>query len=397
MSQSIVRCNQCGATHEAHVRLCPVTGRPIERRGALEPPLGPAPAKGPPALTPPPPPTMPAAPEPERSSVPSMGGAPSARRKLVGQTIDGKYRVHDVLGVGGMGTVLLAEHIAIGRPVAIKVLHKNQLHQEQAVRRFHREARAAGTIGHPNICEVYDVGALADGSPYLVMERLVGETLGDRLASRGPLDTDEIVDVFSQVLSGLVAAHEKGIVHRDVKPANVFITRPIGYPTVVKLLDFGISLLPLGPGDDAVAGVMGTPHYMAPEQAGGEPNLDGQVDVYSCGVMLYEALTGHLPLTAHSFEALLAQVLTRNPRPARDLRPGMPADLDAVLGKALARERDRRYAGAAAFLMDLQALRGPRAPSMPVPPRRSGAPDALPTERDLSTWDEQDDADPAEK
>jgi serine/threonine protein kinase len=362
---AFVRCNQCGATHEVSVRLCPDTGRPVERRGAASAPPGP----------------VQEAYRPERASIPSIAGAPSTRAELVGQTIDGKYRVLGILGMGGMGTVLAAEHVAIGRPVAIKVLHKNQLHKGRAVRRFHREARAAGSIGHPNICEVYDVGVLGDESPYLVMERLVGETLAARLLRRGQLDLDEILDLFSQVLSGLLAAHEKGIVHRDVKPENVFITRPIGYPSVVKILDFGISLLPQSASEDSGVGVvMGTPHYMAPEQAGGEPDQGGQVDLYSCGVMLYQALTGRLPYTARSFEALLAQVLTTEPVPARELRADMPSELDAILGKALAKTRHNRYASAAAFLVDLQPLRA----AMTSPPRP--VPEPMPTERDLGAW-----------
>ena len=385
MSQSFVRCNHCGAAHEVSVRLCPATGAPIERRGARS--------------VPPDAERRSSVPPPERASIPSMGSAPSMREELLGQTIDGKYRVQGVLGYGGMGTVLAAEHIAIGRPVAIKILHRNQLHKTRAIRRFQHEARAAGTIGHPNICEVYDVGTLEDGSPYLVMERLVGETLADRLQARSQLDVDDIVDLFSQILSGLLAAHEKGIVHRDVKPENIFITRPIGYPSVVKILDFGISMLPFeAVGDDSSPGgplIMGTPHYMAPEQAGGEPDLDGRVDIYSCGVMLYRALTGRLPYKARTFEALLAQVLTSEPPPARELCPDMPPELDTILAQALAKSRDERYASAAGFLIDLQKLREPASNSRvrippsfrPPPPRppRAPIPEALPTERDLSS------------
>jgi eukaryotic-like serine/threonine-protein kinase len=379
MSQSFVRCNQCGAAHDVTVRLCPATGRPVERRGAESAP--PAPPLASP-LAPPPPPTEQEIriPPPERASIPSLGSAPSTREELIGQTIEGKYQVQGILGMGGMGTVLAAEHVAIGRPVAIKVLHKNQLHKGRAVRRFEREARAAGGIGHPNICEVYDVGTLEDGSPFLVMERLVGETFAALLRTKGPLAIDDIVELFGQILSGLLAAHEKGIVHRDVKPANVFVTRPIGYPSVVKILDFGISMLPFASSEDSGAGlVMGTPHYMAPEQAGGEPDLDGRVDVYSCGVMLYEAVTGSRPYTGRNFEALLAQVLTTEPRPARELRPDMPAGLEPIIARALAKPRQARYPSVAAFLADLQSLRSRLAASPRVP-------EPLPTERDLGAW-----------
>ncbi len=321
-----------------------------------------------------------------------MGSAPSTRQELIGETIDGKYRVRSVIGMGGMGTVLAAEHIAIGRPVAIKVLHLSQLHKERAVRRFHREARAAGTIGHPNICEAYDVGDLPDGSPYLVMERLVGETLGARLAAEGQLEVDLAVELFSQVLEGLVAAHRKGIVHRDVKPENVFITHPVGHADIVKVLDFGISMLPISASEESSGGlVMGTPHYMAPEQAGGERDLDGRVDVYSCGVMLYQALTGRLPFTGRNFSALLAQVLTTRPPPLRELRPDLPAELESILGKALARDRDDRYRDAATFLGDLRAVR-----PLLASPAPGSIPDSAPTERDLGAYLDSGEGDEAE-
>ena len=142
----------------------------------------------------------------------------SARRALIGQTVDGKYKVRAVLGEGGMGAVFEAEHSAIGRVVAMKVLHPAQANKKVAVKRFHQEARAAGGIGHPNICEVFDFGTLGDGSPYLVMERLKGETLASRIANEGGLPFLDCVDTVMQVLSGLAAAHERGILHRDIKP-----------------------------------------------------------------------------------------------------------------------------------------------------------------------------------
>jgi serine/threonine protein kinase len=285
----------------------------------------------------------------------------------MGKTIGGKYYVRSVLGEGGMGTVFEAEHLTLGRSVAVKVLHPKQARKKNAVRRFHQEARAAGAIGHPNICEVYDLGTLDDNSPYLVMERLVGETLADRIASEGGLPFDDTIDILIQVLSGLVAAHEKGIVHRDIKPENVFLTRRVGCPPVVKLLDFGVSKMIVQPLDGGrrdeetdltrTGMVMGTPYYMAPEQARGDRNLDARVDLYACGVMFYEALTGRRPFTAANYQALLLQILSTTPRPARDLRPALPGGFDAVLDKAMARSRDDRYRTAADMQRDLQALR----------------------------------------
>jgi serine/threonine-protein kinase len=174
-----------------------------------------------------------------------------------------------------------------------------------------------------------------------------------------------VIDILVQVLSGLVAAHEKGIVHRDIKPENVFLTRRVGCPPLVKLLDFGVSKMivpPLEGRDDDLdltrtGMVMGTPYYMAPEQARGDRNLDARVDLYACGVILYEALTGRRPFTAANYNALLLQILGTDPRPARELRPALPSGFDTVLDKAMARSRDDRYRAAADLQRDLQALR----------------------------------------
>jgi len=207
-----------------------------------------------------------------------------------------------------------AEHVAIGRSVAVKVLHPSQARKKVSVKRFHHEARAAGAIGHPNICEVYDLGELDDGSPYLVMERMVGETLADHIVKQGALPFDEVLDLLTQVLSGLIAAHEKGIVHRDIKPENVFLTRRVGCPPIAKLLDFGVSkMLPLGDREEELhltrtGMVMGTPFYMSPEQARGDRDLDARVDLYACGVIMYEALTARRPFLAANYNALLLQI-----------------------------------------------------------------------------------------
>jgi serine/threonine-protein kinase len=289
----------------------------------------------------------------------------SCRRDLIGKTIGGKYLVRTALGEGGMGTVFEAVHVAIGRSVAVKVLHPRQARKKDAVRRFHQEARAAGAALHPNICEVYDFGTLDDGSPYLVMEMLVGETLADRIASEGGLPFEDVVETVVQILSGLVAAHEKGIVHRDIKPENVFLVRRVGCPPLCKLLDFGVSKV-IGPSvgsrnDDLeltrTGVVMGTPYYMAPEQARGDRDLDERVDLYACGVILYEALTGRRPFTAANHHAVLLRILNGTPTPARELRPALPSGFDPVIERAMARDRSARYRTAAEFQRDLQALR----------------------------------------
>jgi serine/threonine-protein kinase len=361
MSQRFIRCPHCGLPHDVLQVICASSGKAI-RREKSERPLA---ADGPQSKPPPP--------SPARAQPPGMPSR-AATRDLIARTIGGKYVVRSVLGEGGMGTVFEAEHLTIGRSVAVKVLHPNQARKKDAVRRFHHEARAAGAIGHPNICEVYDLGTLDDGSPYLVMERLVGETLADRIAAEGGLPFDDVIDTLVQVLSGLVAAHEKGIVHRDIKPENVFLTRRVGCPPLCKLLDFGVSKMigPLvGQRDEDLdltrtGMVMGTPYYMSPEQARGDRNLDARVDLYACGVIFYEALTGRRPFTAANYNALLIQILSSKPKPARELRPALPAGFDAVLEKAMARNRDDRYRAAADFQRDLQSLRDRY--NSPLPP-----------------------------
>jgi serine/threonine-protein kinase len=365
MSQRFIRCSHCGLPHDVLQVVCPATGKPMERtrhhasQGAM-----PAVEKVP--ILPGRPPAAPSRPPPPPPALSTLPPGRSASRDLTGKKIGGKYLVRSVLGEGGMGTVFEAENVTIGRAVAVKVLHPNQARKKDAVRRFHQEARAAGAIGHPNICEVYDLGTLDDGSPYLVMEKLVGETLADRIASEGGLPFDDVIDVLTQVLSGLVAAHEKRIVHRDIKPENVFLTKRVGCPPVAKLLDFGVSkmIAPLLAGDrdedldlTRTGMVMGTPYYMSPEQARGDRNLDARVDLYACGVIMYEALTGRRPFTAANYNALLLQILTTKPRPAREHRPALPQGFDQVLDKSMARAREDRYQNAAEFQRDLQQLR----------------------------------------
>jgi serine/threonine protein kinase len=293
---------------------------------------------------------------------------PVSQPELVGETIGGKYTVRRVLGGGGMGTVFEAEHLTIGRLVALKVLHPKHVPKREIVQRFYREARAAGRIDHPNICEVYDLDKLDDGSPYLVMERLVGETLARRMAMEPRLPLYELVDVLIQLLSALSAAHDKGIVHRDIKPENIFLAKRVGLPAQTKLLDFGVSKM-----TGALRGetrddleltrkgmVMGTPHYMSPEQACGDRDLDARVDLYACGVVLYQALTGQRPFAAANNRAVLHEVLTGRLRPARELRPALPPKFDAILAKAMARNREDRYRCASEFRSDLQAVRDVR-------------------------------------
>ena len=279
---------------------------------------------------------------------------PPAQSNLIGQTLGGRYKIKGVLGEGGMGMVFDAEHLGLSRQVAIKVLSPSQAKKRVAVKRFQQEARAAGAIGHPNICEVYDLGLLDDGSPYLVMEKLVGQTLAERIAKEGGLPFDDVIEIVSQVLSGLAAAHEKGIVHRDIKPENIFLSRRPGTPSTIKLLDFGVSkmMAEFQPNNEEsldltrTGMVMGTPYYMSPEQARGERNLDGRVDIYACGVVMYEALAGKRPFLAPNYNALLLAIINTTPKPLHEIRPATPSELEAIIARAMARNRNDRFTNA---------------------------------------------------
>jgi serine/threonine protein kinase len=347
MSQRFVRCDRCGVPHDALQRLCPETGKSACR---IRPRALSTAAAGCAIVA-------------ERAHTRSP-----PRQELLGAVVAGKYVLRRLLGAGGVGAVFEAEHVTIGRPVAIKVLHAHLGKKKEAVQRFRREARAAAAIAHPNVCQVFDLDALEDGSPFLVMEMLVGQTLAHRIAAVGRLPLYELIDILIQLLCALSAAHQKGIVHRDIKPENVFLTQPAGWSRVAKLLDFGVSkkigARRDGEQDDVdltrKGMVLGTPYCMSPEQARGDRDLDARVDLYACGVILYQALTGRRPFIADDNHALLREVLRGNPRPARDLRPALPRALEEILAKAMAPRRDDRYCSAEEFRRRLQSLRDAR-------------------------------------
>ena len=388
MSHRFVRCPHCKMPHDAAERVCPTTGRrmPVDanagarsRMSELPPPerrpepLGFDPAKN----------RIAAEREAARSAEllaqqradSTQQPTRNLQQDLIGRTVSDRYMIRGVLGEGGMGTVYEAEHMGLGRQVAIKVLNPSQAKKRVAVKRFQQEARAAGAIGHPNICEVYDLGLLDDGSPYLVMEKLIGTTLADRIGREGGLPFDEITDVMIQVLSGLIAAHDKGIVHRDIKPENIFLARRVGCPPIVKILDFGVSkMMPQFQGGEEqldltrTGMVMGTPYYMSPEQARGERNLDGRVDVYACGVMMYESIVGKRPFLAPNYNALLLSIINTTPKSLREVRPATPGAMESVVLRMMAKARDDRYPTANAVLRDIQGLAAAQQAGRPAPP-----------------------------
>jgi hypothetical protein len=301
-----------------------------------------------------------------------------------GEIIDGKYRIVRMIGEGGMGAVYEGENTRIHRRVAIKVLHAAVASQGEAVARFEREAQAAGRIGSDHIVEVLDLGALASGDRYLVMEFMDGEGLGSRIKTRGRLTPAELYPIAHQLLVGLASAHGAGIIHRDLKPDNVFLLRSrAGQADFVKLLDFGISKFNQLSGDSGFSmtrtgAVMGTPYYMAPEQAKGSRDLDHRVDLYAIGVILYEALTGVVPFNADTFNELLFKIVLEEPRPLAQVDPNMDPGFAAIVSKAMAREPAHRFQTAQEFREALEqwaagrgpelanALRVPRAPQPSV-------------------------------
>jgi serine/threonine-protein kinase len=266
---------------------------------------------------------------------------------LVGEIIDGRYRVARLLGTGGMGAVYEAEHIEIGKKVALKVLHPRFSRQADLVARFRREARAASKVGHPNIVDVTDSGTTEAGDVYFVMERLDGLDLGEVLRQERRVAPDRTMAIGTQICRALQAAHAAGIIHRDLKPENIFLVSRDGNADFVKVLDFGIAkseptTASAAPRRLTTPGIaMGTPEYMAPEQAAGKA-VDGRVDIYSVGAILYEMLTGEPPHAGANVMDILAKKATELPAPIRPRNPGVPELLEQVVMSCLEREPERR-------------------------------------------------------
>jgi serine/threonine-protein kinase len=269
----------------------------------------------------------------------------AARRSPAGPTVGtiiaNRYRLEHPLGEGGMAEVFRAEDLVAHRRVAVKVLRSDIATNPEAVERTKREGELLSQLDNPAIVHVESWGQLEDGTVFLVMELLEGETLGERMR-RGPLDAADLAPIVAGTCAGLHAAHKRGIVHRDLKPDNIFLC-PTDHGLQVKLLDFGISKVYGGEKLTQTGEVLGTPRYMSPEQLGAEPDVDARVDVYALGVILYEALAGKPPFVASTPTDLIIAILNGKLVPLRSVRPELPAAVESVVMRAMSKVRAARF------------------------------------------------------
>src|SRR4051794_22407185 len=268
--------------------------------------------------------------------------------RLPGTVIAGKYRIEAMIGKGGMGSVWAAMHLGLGQRVAVKLIAKRYASSREARQRFDIEAKAAAQLRSRFVVQVYDNGETEDGTPYIVMELLMGESLDQRIQKHGPLPLDATSRIIGQVGRALSRAHSLGIVHRDLKPENIFLSRSEDEDgEIAKVLDFGIAKIK-SPNDGGGSGtrtgaVLGTPLFMSPEQARGLKSVDHRTDVYSLGMVTYMMLTGHSAFSGESFGDILVAICTQ-PLPSINLiATWLPPGLDAWLHRACAREPAERY------------------------------------------------------
>jgi eukaryotic-like serine/threonine-protein kinase len=305
---------------------------------------------------------------------------PPAEDFLLGKVISDRYRVLRKLGEGGMGAVYLAEHVFIQKKVALKVLAPELAQRQDLAARFLQEARAASRIGQENVIDISDFGQTPQGLVFFAMEYLEGADLGATVRTCGALSWPRTKGIVLQICKALRAAHRQGIVHRDMKPENIFLIEKEGRADFVKLLDFGIAkvmgnLGAEGPRLTRTGMIFGTPEYMAPEQADGKP-ADHRVDIYAVGCVIYHCLTGATPFQADSVMGMLTKHLLEDPVPPSARRPdlALPSELDALVLRALEKDRERRWQSMDELMTAVQACEGAAAGAAAADPTTGSAP-----------------------
>ncbi|MBN1770720.1 MAG: protein kinase [Deltaproteobacteria bacterium] len=298
-------------------------------------------------------------------------------KDLVGQVVSGKYRVLRRIGGGALADVYEAVHERIGQHFALKVLRRDLARFPGVARRFLTEGQAASAVRHPGIVQIFDVEQLESGELFIVMELLDGEELSLALERDGSFEPPRAVNIAIHVLDALDAAHRAGVIHRDLKPENVILVAGAGGEEWVKLIDFGLARLeregPAAPRRTVEGKVIGTPYYLSPEQARGDADVDPRTDLYAVGVVLYEMLTGELPYTGLSIEAIVTKVLEEPFPSPRKLEPDLPEGLEQAILRATQKRREDRFGSAAEFADALRALREDGRPTRSLEPGEAAA------------------------
>ena len=295
------------------------------------------------------------------------------KNPLIGSVLDGRYEIQSVLGEGGMGTVYRARHRALERIFAVKVLRRDLSRDAELGQRFIQEAKAAAAVSHPNVVQITDFGELETGEPYFVMELLEGQPLSKIVGVGGPLPAGLAVRVIRAVAEALGAAHAAGVVHRDLKPDNIHVAKTASGEEVVKVLDFGLAKVAGASKLTRKGMVFGTPHYMSPEQASGNP-VDQRSDIYALGVVMYELFTGKVPFEADSYMGVLTKHMYVAPQPLHELIDASELGaLEDLTLRCLEKKPERRFTSMAEFVAELdEVVELNAAGAVAVRPSRAG-------------------------